>query len=193
MSEVRSEGVQREFLSERKGTVIPCRVTEDRKGAGTNSGESGARNLEAESIRSRAESTGGRVKLKTVTEIRRSSARDTFIAENVYLVLNSLWNWESVERLKKRSDMVSFTLLNHLMATLNLSLSTSPPPPKSQTQARTASKSNGKELTSLLEVNEITLLSGLKSTDCCSTITIRLTVIDRKYMSALERSERESR
>ena len=188
MSEVRSEGVQREFLSKRKETVIPCRVTKDRKSAGTNSGESGARNLEAESIRSRAESTGGRVKLKTVTEIRRSSARDTFIAENVYLVLNSLWNWESVERLKKRSDMVSFTLLNHLMATLNLS-----PHPKSQTQARIASKSNGKELTSLLEVSEITLLSGLKSTDCCSTITIRLTVKDRKYVSALERSERESR
>ena len=33
---------------------------------------------------------GGRVKLKTVTEIRRSSAQDTFIAESVYLVLNSL-------------------------------------------------------------------------------------------------------
>ena len=47
---------------------------------------SGARNLEAESIRSRSESTGGCVKLKTVTEIRRSSARDTFIADNVYLV-----------------------------------------------------------------------------------------------------------
>ena len=40
--------------------------------------ESGARNLEAESIRSRADSTGGCVKLKTVTDIRRSSARDTF-------------------------------------------------------------------------------------------------------------------
>ena len=45
----------------------------------TNSGESGARNLEAESTRSGAESTGGCVKLKTVTEIRQSSARDTFI------------------------------------------------------------------------------------------------------------------
>ena len=33
----------------------PCRWTENRKGSGTNSGESGARNLEAESIRSRAE------------------------------------------------------------------------------------------------------------------------------------------
>ena len=44
--------------------------------------ECGARNLEAESIRSRAESTGGCAKLKTVAEIRRSSARDTFIAES---------------------------------------------------------------------------------------------------------------
>ena len=56
-----------EFLSERKGKVIPCRRTENRKGAGTNSGQSGARNLEAENIRSGAESTGGCVKLKTVT------------------------------------------------------------------------------------------------------------------------------
>ena len=30
----------------------------------------------------------GCVKLKTVTEIRRSSARDTFTAESVYLALN---------------------------------------------------------------------------------------------------------
>ena len=54
------------------------------------SGESGARNLEAESIRSGAESTGGRVKLQAVKEITRSSARDPFIAESVYLVLNFL-------------------------------------------------------------------------------------------------------
>ena len=72
------------------------------KSAGTKSGESGARNLEAESIRSRAESTIGCVKtvteinraestigcVKTVTEIRRSSARCPFIAGS--LVLNSL-------------------------------------------------------------------------------------------------------
>ena len=45
-------------------------------------------NLEAESIRSRAESTRRCVKLKTATEIRRSSAADTFIAESVYPVLN---------------------------------------------------------------------------------------------------------
>ena len=40
------------FLWERK-MVTPCIWTENRKGAGTNSEESGARNLEAESIRSR--------------------------------------------------------------------------------------------------------------------------------------------
>ena len=68
---VRLKGHQKEFLLERKGKVIVCRWTENRKGAGTNSGESGVRNLEAESIRSGAESTGGRVKLKTVTERRR--------------------------------------------------------------------------------------------------------------------------
>ena len=34
--------------------VIPCRGTEDGKGAGINSGKSGPRNLEAECIRSRA-------------------------------------------------------------------------------------------------------------------------------------------
>ena len=51
----------------RKGKVIPYRGTEDRKGAGTNSEKSGMRDLEAESIRSKAESTGGCVKLKTVT------------------------------------------------------------------------------------------------------------------------------
>ena len=59
-------------------------------------------------MRSRAESTGGCVKLKTVTEIRQSSTCDTFIAESVYLVLNSLLHWEPVEKLKQRCD-VSFT------------------------------------------------------------------------------------
>ena len=47
------------FLSESKGKVIPCTMAENGNGAGTNSGKSGTRNLEAESIRSRAESTGG--------------------------------------------------------------------------------------------------------------------------------------
>ena len=46
-------------------------------------------------IRSRAETTGGCVKLKTITAIRWSSARDTFIAEGVYLVL------EDVSQVKK--------------------------------------------------------------------------------------------
>ena len=68
--EVRLEAVQRGFLSDRKGKVIPQRRSEDRRSAGTNSGQSGTRNLEAQSIKSRAGSTGGCVKLKTVTKIR---------------------------------------------------------------------------------------------------------------------------
>ena len=49
-----------------------ARGTEDRKGAGTHSKKSDTRNLEAESLGSRAESTGRCVKLKTVTEIADS-------------------------------------------------------------------------------------------------------------------------
>ena len=41
--------------------------------------------------------------------IRQSSARDTFIEESVYLVLNSLLDWKPVEKLKQRCDVVSFT------------------------------------------------------------------------------------
>ena len=52
-------------MSERKGKVIPCREAEDRKGVGTNSGKSCARNLETESIRNRVESMEACVKLKT--------------------------------------------------------------------------------------------------------------------------------
>ena len=89
--EFRFEGVQRGFLSERKGKVIPCRGAEDRKGAGTNRKKPDRRNLEAESIRSRAERTGRYVKLKTATETRQSSACGTFLlAESVYLLLKSL-------------------------------------------------------------------------------------------------------
>ena len=68
----------------------------------TNSGKSGTRNLEIEtdSIRGRAQSTGMCVRLKTETEVRRSSAHDTLIAESVYLVLNSQQNGKPVERLK---------------------------------------------------------------------------------------------
>ena len=40
------------------------------------------------------------VKLKLVTEIRRSSVRNKIFAESVYLVLNSFWDWEPVERRK---------------------------------------------------------------------------------------------
>ena len=79
---------------------------------GTNSGESGARNLEVESIRSGAESMGGCVKLKTVIEIRQSSDRDTFIAEGVYFVLNSLLDWKPMEKLKQRCYVVSFAFFS---------------------------------------------------------------------------------
>ena len=71
------------------------------------------RNLEAESIRSGVESTGGCVELKTVTEIRQSSACDTFVAESVYLALNSLLEWLPVDKLKQRCDVVSFTFFQH--------------------------------------------------------------------------------
>ena len=77
---------------------------------GTSSGKSDGRNLEAESTRTRAESTEGYVKLRTVREIRRSSVRNTFIAENVYLVLNSLWDSEPVARLKQSNSVVTFFL-----------------------------------------------------------------------------------
>ena len=47
------------------------------------------------------------VKPKIVTEIRQRRAYDTFIAENVYRVLNFLWDCESVERFKQRRGMAS--------------------------------------------------------------------------------------
>ena len=53
------EQVQREFLSEREGQVIPCRRAADGKGMGTNCGKSSTGDLEAESIRSRADSMEG--------------------------------------------------------------------------------------------------------------------------------------
>ena len=102
-------------MSERKRKVIPCRWIENRKGAGTSDGESGARNLEAESIRSRAENTEGCIKLTTVTEIRWSSARDTVITESVYLVLNSFLDWKPAEKLKQRCYVVSFTFFSAVL------------------------------------------------------------------------------
>ena len=80
--------------------ILDGRGPEDRNGAGTNSRKTGTSSLEDEIIRSRAQSTGGCVKLNTVTEIRRSSAR---------FVLNSLLDCEPVERLKERSGVVSIT------------------------------------------------------------------------------------
>ena len=61
---------------------------EDRKGLGINSGKSVMRNTETETESMRnAESTRGCVNLNTVTEIKRSSHRDTFIAENTVFSL----------------------------------------------------------------------------------------------------------
>ena len=81
-----------------KGKVIPCRCTKSRIDVGNQQWRVWWEESEAESIRTRAESTGGCVKLKTVTEIR----------QNVYLVLHSLLDWEPVEKLKQRCDVVSF-------------------------------------------------------------------------------------
>ena len=55
-----------------------------------------------------------------VAETRPSSARATVMADSVYLVLNSLWDWEPVERLKLRSDTItlSFSLLKLATAIL---------------------------------------------------------------------------
>ena len=57
--DVRLGGVQTGFRSERKVKAIPRRRAKKAHGGGTDSGKSGTRNLEAESIRRRAENTGG--------------------------------------------------------------------------------------------------------------------------------------
>ena len=78
----------RQGFCRREGKVVPCGGAEDRKGLGINSGKSIMRNpeTETESMR-RAESTGGSVNLNTVTEIRRSSGRDTFTAKSTVFPL----------------------------------------------------------------------------------------------------------
>ena len=45
--------------------------------------------------------------MKTATEIRQGNVRHTFVAKCVYLVLDSLLDWEPMERLKQRSDTIS--------------------------------------------------------------------------------------
>ena len=73
--------------------------------------------MEAVSIRRIVESTGGCVKLKTVTGIRRSGARNTFTEKRVYLALNSLWDWEPVERLEQRNDVPKCCFADHYIPT----------------------------------------------------------------------------
>ena len=68
-------------------------------------GRSDTRNLEVESIRSSAENTRGGVKLTRVWVTERTPCRacDTVIAECVYLVVDSLWDWEPVQGQSQRS------------------------------------------------------------------------------------------
>ena len=95
-----------------KGTgtnsVSLARGAGDGKGTGTNSVS-----LAREVWRLRTSKAERRVregvKLKTVTDIRRSCACDTVPADSVYFVQNSLWDWDPVERYKQRGDMVSLT------------------------------------------------------------------------------------
>ena len=63
------------------------------KRPGTNSGESGARNMEAESIGSGAESTGGCVKLKTVTEIVHRESLPAVTMFNCFYISRSTWRF----------------------------------------------------------------------------------------------------
>ena len=80
---------KRGFLSERKGKAIPFRGgPKTEKVPESTVEKSCTRNLGAESIGGRAESTVGCVKLRIVTDIRRRSARDTFITQSVYFLLN---------------------------------------------------------------------------------------------------------
>ena len=51
--------------------------------------------------------------MKTITEIRWRNARDAFIAEIVYLVLNSLLDWEPLEKLNQTCDVVCFTFFQY--------------------------------------------------------------------------------
>ena len=60
--------------------------------------------------------------MKTFTEI---SARDTFIAQSVYLVPNSLLDWKPVEKLKERCYVVSFTFFQYVSSVSFRSLSLS--------------------------------------------------------------------
>ena len=76
---------ERVSVGEEGGKGISFRWSENRKGVGTNSGESGAREIWRLRVsETEQKSMVGCVKFKTVTEIRRNSARDTFTAQSVY-------------------------------------------------------------------------------------------------------------
>ena len=84
------EGVQRGPLSDRKGKVIQYKGAKDRKWAGTNNGKPGARNLEAESTRSREESMRGCVKLRSIPSVWPMGRFSIAVVDKVTLALNHL-------------------------------------------------------------------------------------------------------
>ena len=84
------EGVQRGPLLDRKGKVIQYKGVKDRKWAGTNNGKPGARNLEAESTRSRAESMRGCVKLRSIPSVWPMGRFSVAVVDKVTLALNHL-------------------------------------------------------------------------------------------------------
>ena len=96
--------VQRGFLLERKGKVIPCRWTKDRKGVGTN----------AKGWRVWREEFGGwEYQTQSGSYRRVCKVEDSHIEQMegavptihlqqcFFLVLNSLLDWESVEKLNE--------------------------------------------------------------------------------------------
>ena len=85
-----------------------------RKGTGTNSGKSDAKNLEVEITWSRAESVGGCVKLKTVTEINRlwgacQSAQE--VCEHT-MILNGVSNFQLLGQMNNSVKIISVTVFN---------------------------------------------------------------------------------
>ena len=91
--------------------VIPCRWTENRKGAGTDSGKSGARNLESESIGSRAESTGGCVKVEDSRRNKTEQCAKYIYSRECLSCTEFFVGSGASGEIETGGDVVSFTLL----------------------------------------------------------------------------------
>ena len=107
----RVEGVQRGPLLDRKGKVIQYKGVKDRKWAGTNNGKPGARNLEAESTRSRAESMRGCVKLRSIPSVWPMGRFSVAVVDKVTLALNHL---DHLKKHTKQNCCVNVSLTKHL-------------------------------------------------------------------------------